>query len=141
MNENSVEDLSFAGWLCPECTYDLRGLREAVCPECGHQFDSSEMVERVGFLEAIGWAVALSAGALSVPLAIHAGLEQVETMFSWGCCRAQVSTGEPCVIFIALAWSGFAAAYPNSKTRRLARLGALVSTAAWFTMFVVLGVT
>jgi hypothetical protein len=39
MERNSSEELLFEGWLCPECRYDLRGLREAVCPECGTEFE------------------------------------------------------------------------------------------------------
>lgn len=29
---------------CPTCRYSLRGLREAVCPECGEPFDREELL-------------------------------------------------------------------------------------------------
>lgn len=32
--------------LCPLCDYNLRGLTECRCPECGHQFTWSEVLER-----------------------------------------------------------------------------------------------
>ena len=31
--------LSFDGLTCPCCSYDVRGLPRAVCPECGQAFD------------------------------------------------------------------------------------------------------
>src|SRR5215207_1118651 len=32
-----------AGLHCPLCDYDLRGLVEPRCPECGHAFDRQEL--------------------------------------------------------------------------------------------------
>jgi hypothetical protein len=32
--------------LCPLCDYNLRGLVEPRCPECGHRFDWAEMLDR-----------------------------------------------------------------------------------------------
>ncbi len=41
---NDTEDrLSYAAYRCPNCDYDLRGLSEARCPECGGVFNSRDV--------------------------------------------------------------------------------------------------
>jgi hypothetical protein len=32
--------VAYAGLRCPACRYDLSGLREPICPECGEPFDA-----------------------------------------------------------------------------------------------------
>jgi fumarate reductase subunit D len=34
---------SYQGLHCPTCNYDLRGLSQTVCPECGEGFDPDEL--------------------------------------------------------------------------------------------------
>lgn len=137
----SSDELAFAGWQCPECGYDLRGLRETVCPECGSRFDARDFggTSGVGLLESIGCAVALGSAMLSVPLAIHTGLEQVSSRFCGGCCRMEVWTVEPSMLWSVVAWAGFAAACRAQSTRRVARVGAIAATTAWGTMLVIIG--
>ncbi len=42
MNDVSTQQ-SFQGLRCPACGYDLRGLSQTVCPECGNGFDPDEL--------------------------------------------------------------------------------------------------
>ncbi|MFQ5501363.1 MAG: hypothetical protein ACE5EQ_03565 [Phycisphaerae bacterium] len=38
-NNPDIPSLPFAGLRCPHCDYDLTGLPQARCPECGNEFD------------------------------------------------------------------------------------------------------
>lgn len=39
MDHDSDKPIPFAGWRCRECNYDLTGVGEERCPECGTAFD------------------------------------------------------------------------------------------------------
>ena len=41
-----MHSLVFPGLVCPRCSYDLRGLPAARCPECGVAFDPSRLRRR-----------------------------------------------------------------------------------------------
>jgi hypothetical protein len=46
MNAAPSNSLPLAGLNCPKCGYDLGGLRERVCPECGGAFDPAAIRRR-----------------------------------------------------------------------------------------------
>ena len=138
-----IPNLVLTGCRCLQCGYDLRGLPEHVCPECGLRFDPAELAEyanRGGFIGGLGTVASLLSGLLSVPMSIEGGLDQIESSYCGACCRMHVSTIEPALIWIVIAWIGFAFACRWPRARRLARLGAVAATTAWATMEIVLQV-
>jgi hypothetical protein len=125
------------------CGYDLRGLPTPICPECGKLFDPIAFAEHEaqgGCIGGVGAVVSLLTGLFSLPLAIGCGLDQIESRHCGACCRMHVSTIEPAVIWIVIAWIGFGIACRWPYSRRLARLGAIAATTAWVTMEIVLQV-
>ncbi len=42
---------------CPRCGYDLRGLPEPRCPECGEPFDPAELERHRHSQDKAGWLV------------------------------------------------------------------------------------
>src|SRR5207237_5848404 len=38
--------IHYGEYLCPLCEYNLRGLADARCPECGHRFDWRDITNR-----------------------------------------------------------------------------------------------
>ncbi len=59
---------SFQGLRCPACGYDLRGLSQTVCPECGNGFDPDELTRlqiKHGLLQKIRTVIAYTAAILS----------------------------------------------------------------------------
>ncbi len=73
--------------LCPRCQYNLTGLRDARCPECGHEFQwqTVRRKARAQWLEALGlktlpeeiefgFRLAMAAWALAIVLRLGVGL-------------------------------------------------------------------
>lgn len=65
----SDTSMAYAGLICPECGYNLQGLPEARCPECGCQFDPDELTAREQ--EGPRWP---AKGLVVLALAVYAGV-------------------------------------------------------------------
>ena len=50
MNRTADPSPTFVGLRCPHCQYDLSGLSEARCPECGESFDPASLRKRAPWL-------------------------------------------------------------------------------------------
>ncbi|MBN1347749.1 MAG: hypothetical protein JXQ73_34000 [Phycisphaerae bacterium] len=95
---------------CPVCQYDLRGLTENRCPECGHAFDPTTLPlvrtppDRVSPLAtlALGVAVLLA-----------------WSQYSWGMTRINTAAQ---IVWIVLMWA-FAAAWMVLRRRAWSRQG------------------
>ena len=115
---------------CPECDYDLRGLTEPRCPECGKAFSSREVAEyadrrwppqrffRALILATIPWFIAYF--FLDV---IHDTTDRAE--ISW---LTLPILAIPIQLILATT---AAAALEASSTRPMKRLGAVLAIIVW----------
>lgn len=82
----AAASLSFDGVICPHCSYDVRGLPRAVCPECGQAFDPTAVKRVRPVRQVIGYCAALitMASAYYVVQQSHEWLWMyIENIGSW----------------------------------------------------------
>ncbi len=115
---------------CPQCDYDLRGLPEPRCPECGKFFSASDVAAyaerrwppqrffRTLILATTPWFI-----AYPISDAIHETLDRVE--LNWATFPFLAFSLQ---LFLALA---AASALEASETRFIKRLGAALTIVVW----------
>lgn len=131
----------FAGIVCPKCQYDLRGLSQPICPECGTRFDPDA---RLGSTRraVVGWtasAIAVCSAAYVVWSSVDLGSTYFREIGGWcatvrAWVRTEIRTTVPMmlvapVLACAVSWwagRGFV----------LARLAALVAVLGWFASYI-----
>lgn len=129
--------LAFAGWLCPECGYDLSGLREAVCPECGTAIECRVPEERlwprwVGGIAALAVSVACSMFGLVTGFLSY---EDHLRYLGHRCCRG---SGDlwflgPMPVVLVMAIGTLLIAKRRGFAASVARLGVVALSALWVT--------
>lgn len=130
------DDLAYAGWLCPGCKYDLRGLREAVCPECGTEFECRPKQPRAWrpIVGTTATVIAISLACITIMISIQS-CESYVSEIGAGCgtgrlaakmtlmSEAPVAAGFVVLMWVVTRKVGFA--------RSWSRLAAIASMTAW----------
>ncbi len=121
----------FAGYHCPKCDYDLRGLTAPRCPECGSAFSTREIAAykdqrwppqrffRVLLLATIPWGI-----AYVFVDAIHETLRRVD--MHWAAIPFLAIPLQLAVAMVA-SWN-----LEVSSTRAKKRSGAVFTIILWF---------
>jgi hypothetical protein len=135
----------FAGLACRACGYDLRGLPEQICPECGQPFSATEQVARCDDLvSAQVAAFSILAAAASIGLIILWGLDRVHDFRYVGCCRCGGSQ-ESAFWFIGVAMMLLIEIVCHAHNRgapicsRITRASLIATVTALITCFLLLG--
>ncbi len=127
----SIGSTESAGYHCPQCDYDLRGLTESRCPECGRPFSTQEIAAykerrwppqklfRALILATIPWCIAY----IFVD-AIHGTPDRANA--GWATYPFLLV---PLQLVLAMVAAG---ALEASSKRAMKRFGAVLTVIVWF---------
>jgi predicted RNA-binding Zn-ribbon protein involved in translation (DUF1610 family) len=145
----STDDLECAG-----CGYSLRGLHSHACPECGLAFDREAMLRQRAMelrpgvtpeIARVACGIASTIAIVSVMATPSIGLEQIERrMYRFGGCGTGMRNNDDLMMLLGAstllaAWFSLGITLAAARYVRPTRTAALATTAAWLTMWCLLG--
>lgn len=128
---------------CAHCGYDLFGLPNDVCPECGHEFDP-ESVPPLPDLDLAKAAAAVAVGLAILVICgvIYLSLEEVQSWGSWRGCGRRSNTTNTTGHLIFMAHPMLAIMLWHARTHRISRrivLNAILAVlTSWITAVTIL---
>jgi hypothetical protein len=126
------------GLKCPVCSYDLSGLPDHRCPECGHEFDPDQLAARVA--PAVGpLAMCASYGlAMLIVLASFSNARTLTTYTGWcGTPQANAAVAQSC--FVPALFLPIVIIYVMARRAHqpllVWRVPLVISSATWLPVF------